>query len=171
MGGPVLRTLHANRAILGTQSVNEVKGQTHPRGKLFCFSELVKTTDGKGYFCRTASTVSPIMAILFGRTVTAGVENCLLVDGWMQFRMGSNEQVKLILDFHKAMDNVLAGAYAQLQDKNSNQTKYLANDPIVKKTAGRLSQLLDMDMRGYEAYISTLPVGGKKRRRNRSGRY
>jgi ATP-dependent RNA helicase DHX36 len=169
-GGPMMRTLHADRVLMTNHSVNAANMNKAVRGQLYTFSEMAKSQDGMTYTIRDNSTISPLGPIIFGRDLKRIGDRQVLVDGWLQFFLPSSACVTVLIQFKTVIDNVLADAYNQL----GSASKQIANDPLREKLSRMLGLSLYQDVKAYEQWLEhqpPIPKGPKnKHRKNRRNR-
>ncbi|KAI9833160.1 MAG: hypothetical protein M1819_003782 [Sarea resinae] len=95
----------------------------HPYGTLFAYSTMARSNDGRQTFLRDTSTSTPLMATLFGGRLRNPSRNILEMDGWLPFyvRGDDTRAVKTIVEFRKALDRLLTGAFRDLRDLGKPQ--------------------------------------------------
>lgn len=161
-GGPMMRSLHADRILMGGHSVNQMTMTKRVCGQLYTFSEIAKAADGNAWTMRDNSAISPLGCIIFGRTVKQINHREILVDGWLRFFLPSREDAVNLMMFKNVIDNVLAHAYTQL-----GSVKQIANDPLREKLASVIGATLFRDYQAYEIWLETRPVHMKKPKKSR----
>lgn len=148
-GGRPWRTVGEKGAIIHPSSVNSSKDdrrvEGHKYGTLLTYSTMARSNDGNSIFMRETSETTPLMACLFGGRLRAGqTSNKLLeMDDWLPFWIKSDDRraVKTIIEFRKALERMLTGAFKDLQDMKRRHTG-----------AGRMGyQGVDRERRGYLA--------------------
>jgi hypothetical protein len=169
----IMRTMHTNSALMSNQSVNSIhKKEARPRGSLYTFAELAKTMDGQ-MMCRDTTAISPLMALLFGRTLTQPRNDIIEVDGWLQLRLDSPRYADVLIKLKDTVDNVLGTAYVELQSERVLE-RYLHANPVRTKLADQLANLLNMDVQCYAVHLAERakfeaqnpqPAKGRKNRR------
>ena len=147
VGGRVLRTHGEKATLIHPSSVSAVKNDrdSHKSGTLFSYSAMVKSNDGHSLFLRDISESTPLMATLFGgRLQYFQTRNHILeVDEWLPFYVQNDRRaVKTIVEFRKALERLLTGAFGDLSSK-----RFLAEDPVRECFAEGLVEVLGRDVR------------------------
>ncbi|KAE9966321.1 hypothetical protein BLS_007068 [Venturia inaequalis] len=157
-GGPTLRSRHAATIVMGSGSVNQDKMKLAKRGQLFAFSEITKAATGNAWTMRDNSAVSPLGVILFARKLEPVGNRKLLVDGWLQFYLPSEDSVTDLIHLKNIFDNVLGDAYTQL----GGFQKHITADPLREKLFGAIGHALFLDTKAYEQWLSKQPTGNAR---------
>ncbi|MCJ1398887.1 hypothetical protein MMC11_002088, partial [Xylographa trunciseda] len=153
-GGRVLRTRGEKATIIHPSSVNANKGDRDSLqyGTLLSYSTMAKSNDGRSLYLRDTSESTPLMATLFGGRLKAPQRSnrILEVDEWLPFYIKSDDRraVKTILEFRKALERLLTGAFGDLSSK-----RFLAEDPVRESFAEGLVEVLGRDIRLGEKTI------------------
>jgi len=147
--GMAYRTAQEFGVLLHPSSLNYTregkKKDTHPKGTLFAYTSLATSADGNALFARDTSLVTPLMASLFSGRMLMSQTNWLEVDDWLPFFVRADERqyaTKMILEFKKAMERMLAGAFRSLASKGGGAGSF-AEDPIREALAGKVVEVLD----------------------------
>lgn len=157
--GMSYRTANEYGVLLHPSSLNHnregKKKDIYPKGTLFAYTSLATSADGNALFARDTSLVTPLMASLFGGRMLMSQTNRLEIDGWLPFFVRADERqyaTKMILEFKKAMERMLAGAFRSLARKGEDEgAGSFAEDPIREALAGKVVEVLDQ-------------AGGRRRR-------
>ncbi|MCJ1396561.1 hypothetical protein MMC18_009452 [Xylographa bjoerkii] len=153
-GGRVLRTCGEKATIIHPSSVNAYKGDRDSQkyGTLLSYSTMAKSNDGHSLFLRDTSESTPLMATLFGGRLQAPQHSnrILEIDEWLPFYVKSEDRraVKTIVEFRKALERLLTGAFGDLSSK-----RFLAEDPVRECFAEGLVEVLGRDVRLGEKTI------------------
>ncbi|KAK4493672.1 hypothetical protein PRZ48_014857 [Zasmidium cellare] len=99
--------------------------------KLHAYESLRKTVDGKAMYMKDTTLVTPLLALLFGGKLHAeGFK--LTMDAWLPFKIENLDDsafaTRLVLEFRKALDRMLNGAFNSLSEVKEGIT--IADDPI-----------------------------------------
>ncbi|KAF2167022.1 hypothetical protein M409DRAFT_66126 [Zasmidium cellare ATCC 36951] len=99
--------------------------------KLYAYESLRKTVDGKTMFMKDTTLVTPLLTLLFGGKLQAqGFK--LTMDDWLPFKIENLDDsafaTRLVLEFRKALDRMLNGAFNSLSEVREGVT--IADDPI-----------------------------------------
>ncbi|QDS76145.1 hypothetical protein FKW77_007299 [Venturia effusa] len=167
-GLPMMRSLHANRILMGSGSVNQDMMKLAQRGQLYTFTEIAKSADGNAWTMRDNSAISPLGVILFARNLKRIGDRQLLVDSWLQFTLPSEDEATALVHFKNIVDNILADAYSQL----GGVQKHIADDPLRENISSVIGISLFQDTKAYEEWLENqppVPKGKKKRRLNPHG--
>ena len=149
-GGRVFRTPGEKNTIVHPSSVNILgKEETYRYGQLLAYSTLAKSNDSKTLFLRDTSEITPLMATLFGGRLqnNSGNPRVLEMDGWLPFYVKSEDRraPKTILEFRKALERLLTGAFRDLGNK-----RFLAENAVREAFADGLVEVLSRDVRVNE---------------------
>ena len=146
-----VRTKSERSAMIHPRSINAPqkrgRDEVSRQGTLVVYSSITQTPDEKATFVHDTSFLpSPLSVALFGGQLTARKDEFLEVDGWLPFRVLSEDQqaVKTILEFRKAMDRLLAEAFMDLRRVNledGTANTYLADRPSREAFATGLAQV------------------------------
>ncbi|MCJ1415261.1 hypothetical protein MMC32_001593 [Xylographa parallela] len=168
-GGRVLRTRGERATIIHPSSVNASKGDRDSLryGTLLSYSTMAKSNDGRSLFLRDTTESTPLIATLFGgRLQTPQHSSRILeVDEWLPFYVRSDDRraVKTIVEFRKALERLLTGAFGDLSSK-----RFLAEDPVRECFAEGLVEVLGRDVRLGE---KTMEKGWGRKPPETSGRF
>ncbi|KXT09752.1 hypothetical protein AC579_9323 [Pseudocercospora musae] len=143
--GPLHRTASKDKVLLHPSSVNATHGKPSApiEDQVYAFTTLARNVSGKSVFMRDTSLVSPLAVLLFGGRLEARKHfQELMMDDWLPFKTWGNSAyvLRLILEFRKAKDRMLNGAFRSLSEPTG---KGLADDPIREIFAKGLVTLLD----------------------------
>ena len=155
-GGRTFRTPGEKGTMVHPSSVNAPRDrridedERFKYGSILTYSTMARSNDGNSIFLRDTSEITPLMANLFGgrlqmRDVNA---NILEMDSWLPFfvKSGDRRAAKTILEFRKALERLLVGAFRDLSSRKS-----LAEDPVRERFAEGLVEVLGRDIRVKEA--------------------
>ena len=174
-GGPTHRTPSEKNALIHPSSLNYTKPSRTRRDDktsessldmLYSFTTMAKSNDGNSIFLRDTSVSTPLMALLFGgRLRTNG--NIIEMDGWLPFYVRAhNRGAKTIMEFRKALDRLLTGAFRDLaalradrvsrkshgsqndwENGKGKEQMYLADDRVREIFSEGLVEVLNRDLR------------------------
>ena len=150
-GGRVFRTPGEKSTIVHPSSVNTAGNDDKPQkfGQLLAYSTLAKSNDGRSLYLRDTSEITPLMVTLFGGRLQNNRHNpqVLELDGWLPFYVKSQDRraPKTIVEFRKAMERVMTGAFRDLENK-----RFLAEDPVREVFADGLVEVLNRDVRANQ---------------------
>ncbi|KAI9668764.1 MAG: hypothetical protein M1831_000833 [Alyxoria varia] len=127
--GRTLRTAEEKNLTIHPSSVNYnhlMKDRDQVYDQLFSFTAQQLSVDGSQNFLRDVSATSPLMATLFGgRLVSRG--NVIDMDQWLPvYVRGGFRVVKLMIEFRKALDRLLASSFRKLSDLRSRKKMFNA---------------------------------------------
>lgn len=156
-GGRSLRTPGEPTAMIHPSSVNTPRDRhgedSINYGSIFTYSTMARSNDGNMVFLRHTTECTPLMAVLFGGKIVQLPRNNRVIemDDWLPFYVKSMDRsaANIIIQFRKALDRVLAGAFRDLSPwKNSNtgEKVYLADEQTIKIFADGLGELLGGDV-------------------------
>ncbi|KAL9114186.1 MAG: hypothetical protein Q9187_007521, partial [Circinaria calcarea] len=149
-GGRTFRTPGEKGTIIHPSSVNAARDRNdnsrYSYGSLFSYSTMARSNDGTTIFLRDTSESTPLMATLFGGRLQTSPSNpmrILEMDRWLPFYVKSEDRraVKTIVEFRKALERLLTGAFRDLSSK-----RFLAEDPVREMFAEGLVEVLRRDM-------------------------
>ena len=180
-GGRSFRTAGERGVMVHPSSVNAPKDKEYKErfnyGSLLSYSVLAGSNEGKTLFVRDTTESTPLMATLFGGRVQISDSNpsrILEMDKWLPFYVQSQDSraVKTIVEFRKALERLLTGAFRDLSKKRN-----LAEDPVREMFAEGLVEVLQRDVMTGEATArkgwgrrredeEEYPVEGGRRRRS-----
>lgn len=149
-GGRTFRTPGEKGTIIHPSSINAAKDRNDndrfSHGSLLSYSTMARSNDGKTIFLRDTSESTPLMATLFGGRLQTSPSNparILEIDRWLPFYVKSDDRraVKTIIEFRKALERLLTGAFRDLSSK-----RFLAEDPVREIFAEGLVEVLRRDM-------------------------
>lgn len=166
-GGRPFRTVGEKGAIIHPSSVNSTKddrrGEGHKYGTMLTYSTMARSNDGNTIFMRETSETTPLMACLFGGRLQASQSSnrLLEMDDWLPFYVKSDDRraVKTIVEFRKALERLLTGAFKDLQDMKRGTREvgvkrgYLAEDRVRECFADGLVEVLMRDVRPSEKTV------------------
>lgn len=175
-GGRTWRTVGEKGAIIHPSSVNSSKddrrGEIHQYGTMLTYSTMARSNDGHTIFMRDTSETTPLMACVFGGRLQAkpNTSRLLEMDAWLPFYVKSDDRraVKTIIEFRKALERLLTGAFKDLQDMKRRATGvgareyqgaeggrrgYLAEDKVRECFAEGLVEILMRDVRLSERTV------------------
>ncbi|KAL9578937.1 MAG: hypothetical protein Q9212_005395, partial [Teloschistes hypoglaucus] len=171
-GGMTHRTPGEASTLIHPSSVNhpprERQGQPpsprKPPGTLYSYSSMARSNDGNTIFLRDTSESTPLMASLFGGKLALRNSNILEMDGWLPFFVRSEGSLrfssfvkgaKTVLEFRKALERLLAGAFMDLGNARArtlsqglgDRGSILADDRVRRIFADGLVEVLDRDVK------------------------
>ena len=175
-GGRLHRTPGEKNAIIHPSSVNANEPSKY--GKLFSYSTMARSNDGRNIFLRDISEATPLMVSLFGGRLSEGTaSNILEIDSWLPFFVKTTgfssftRAAKSIHEFRNAMERMLAGAFidlkgvrkttpprrglAMLEREDEGEKKYLADEEVRTLFAECVVEILGLDekLRGESAAL------------------
>ncbi|KAL8636862.1 MAG: hypothetical protein Q9228_005794, partial [Teloschistes exilis] len=135
-----------------------------PTNTLYSYSSMARSNDGNTIFLRDTSESTPLMATLFGGKLDLRNGNILEMDGWLPFFVRTEDSsrffqfvqaAKTVLEFRKALERLLAGAFMDLGNARSrmmsgelgDRGSILADDRVRKDFAEGLVEVLDRDVK------------------------
>lgn len=129
-----------------------IEAVSFERGALLTYSTMMKSNDGNSIFLRDTTESTPLMAALFGGHLKFSDRSSriLEMDDWLPFYVKSDDYraAKTIMEFRKALERLLTGAFRDLSNKRS-----LAEDPVREKFAEGLVEVLNRDVRLKETTL------------------
>ncbi|KAI9828010.1 MAG: ATP-dependent RNA helicase A [Thelocarpon impressellum] len=134
--GRLYRTPGEKGTMVHPSSINYPRGRDDedsiPRGTLLTYSTMTRSADGKSIFLRDTSRTSALMAALFGGRLrsSASSANVLEMDQWLPFYVrdrADGRALKTIVEFRKALDRLLTGAFQDLSKRGGEGKGYLAD--------------------------------------------
>ena len=166
--GALIHPGSTNSGEIGEQQRRELIRRD--RGKLFLYSQMARSNDGKTIFLRDTSETTPLTATLFGGKLSYNSKARLPVitmDSWLPFMVQpmNLRTMRIIIEFRKALERLLAGAFRDLgvlaqrvqqrraadrtivSDLTTTPQTFLAEDPVSKTFADGLVQVLDRDVK------------------------
>jgi ATP-dependent RNA helicase DHX36 len=154
------RTVGEKNAIVHPSSVNNTPKHKDTEGgrkfgTLFSYSTMARSNDGNNIFLRETSESTPLMATLFGGRLQNSPRNqrVLEMDDWLPFYVKSEDRraVKTIIEFRKALERLLTGAFKDLSKEQSESgdsvKRFLAEDRVRECFAEGLVEVLNRDVR------------------------
>jgi ATP-dependent RNA helicase DHX36 len=162
MGGRLLRTPGENKTMIHPSSVNypKTKAEEFRFGRLFTYSTMQRSNDSKSIFLRDTTESTPLMACLFGGRLRTS-RNDIIMDSWLPFYIKSlsyrgdeRRALKILMEFRKAMDRMLSGAFQDLTTMSSKtrdatgrpqEIQYLADAEIRRIFTDGVVQILGTD--------------------------
>ena len=161
-GGRTFRTPGEKGALIHPSSVNVPKEKADQErfkyGTLLSYSTLSSANDSKTIFLRDTTESTPLMVTLFGGRLQISTDSdssnssprIIEVDNWLPFYVQSQNSraVKTILEFRKALERLLTGAFGDLSKRRA-----LADDPVREMFAEGLVDVLQRDVRTSEATL------------------
>ena len=125
--GRTMRTAEEKNLTIHPSSVNYnhlMKDREQVFDQLFSFTAQQLSVDGSQNFLRDVSATSPLMATLFGgRLVSRG--SVIDMDQWLPvYVRGGPRTVKLMIEFRKALDRLLASSFRKLSDLRSRKKMF-----------------------------------------------
>ncbi|KAI9719799.1 MAG: hypothetical protein M1812_003287 [Candelaria pacifica] len=153
--GRFFRTPRERFTMMHPSSINYPRGKgdenMHLSGTLLTYSTMAKANDGNSMFLRDTSEITPLMTALFGGRLQSKA-NILEMDGWLPFYWkGDFKAVKTILEFRKALDRLMAGAFQGLSKRDSQAQGFLADDRAREVFAHGLVDVFDRDVKTKDA--------------------
>lgn len=129
---------------------------------LYAYESLRKTVDGKTMFMKDTTLVQPLQAMLFGGKVKLQAESSkLTLDDWLPFRIENLEPLfaaRMVLEFRKALDRMLNGAFNSLRDVREGEGVTIADDPVRDGFVGTMVKVLEQSVEGTRARDSGIWV-------------
>ena len=173
-GGRSFRTPGEKGTIVHPSSVNAPRAEANQEdrvcyGTLYSYGTMARSNDGGTMFLRETTESTPLMASLFGGKLapSSTSSNVLEMDKWLPFYIRSYDRraLKTVLEFRKALERLLAGAFKDLKvrressrhnsDLDRGERKaYLADEKVREMFAEGLVEVLEKDVGG--------PKGGRK---------
>ncbi|KAI9700846.1 MAG: hypothetical protein M1836_002215 [Candelina mexicana] len=149
-GGRSFRTPGERGTMIHPSSINYPRGKSdenmHPFGTLLTYSTMAKANDGNSMFLRDTSETTALMAALFGGRLKSKA-NILEMDGWLPFYIKSDSRAaKTILEFRKALDRLMTGAFGDLSKGDGRKEGFLADGKARAVVARGLVDVLDRDV-------------------------
>lgn len=172
-GGRTFRTPGEKGTVIHPSSVNAARDRNdndrYSYGSLFSYSTMARSNDGKTIFLRDTSESTPLMATLFGGRLQPSLSSptrILEMDRWLPFYVKSDDRraVKTIVEFRKALERLLTGAFRDLSSK-----RFLAEDPVREVFAEGLVEVLRRDMGIGEGAVRKGWAREKERKRDMAG--
>lgn len=161
-GGRTLRTPGEKGTIIHPSSVNARDKSDEDRtryGTLYSYSNMARSNDGGTLFLRDTSESTPLMATLFGGKLAQPANsknNILEMDNWLpfyvQYGVSAGRAAKTVLEFRKALERLLAGAFRDLKVRNEGRAAegakkaYLADETVRELFAEGLVEVLERDV-------------------------
>ena len=188
-GGRTFRTPGERNTIVHPSSINAPRDQRKEDGRvdgrvrygtLYSYGTMARSNDGKTIFLRDTTECTPLMATLFGGKLKRNEErgNIIELDNWLPFYVSSLDRrtAKTILEFRKALERLLAGAFKDLGSLSAassrgrkmddgeqlQRTGFLADERVRQVFAGGLVEVLDRDVRVREV-VARRGWGGPNR--------
>lgn len=166
-GDRVFRTASEKGTKIHPGSVNShVKSGT----RLFTFNDLSLSTKGKIMFMRDTSSVTPLMALLFGGPL-AQHHSVLEVGGWLPMSIRAYDTPRAspgdalladkVMFLRRLLDLMLASAFGDLA---SSHAPLSGEDHMRRELASRLARVLDLDTGTLGNDVTT---GAREKRRRR----
>ena len=169
IGGPLFRTPGENDAMLhpGSTNAQEFTGENTKQefarfkyGKLFTYSTMQLSNDGRSTYLRETTESTPLMAALFGGRLKRDprAPNIIELDSWLPFYVrGDRKNVaQVVVEFRKALQRLLIRTFQDLgtlaaQHRRGERTSpYLADDEVRNIFATGLVDVLSRDVRSTE---------------------
>jgi len=125
-----------------------------PIGSLLTFSTKAKGQDGSVYL-RQNTLSTPLQALLFGGRMRP-VGNTLVIDTWLPFLIKERNS-KVMMEFRKILNRVLAHAFQNLSLRKSGSTGFLADDPAREALARGMVEVLNREGRPRSRWGSRAP--------------
>lgn len=180
-GGRTFRTPGEKGTIVHPSSTNAPRDRKEdariPFGTIYTYSTMAKSNDGRTIFLRDTTESSPLMATLFGGKLKRNEDrgSVIELDSWLPFYVSSPDRrtAKTIVEFRKALERLLAGAFRDLGSaargrKMGGQNVFLADEKVRELFAGGLVEVLDRDVRVGEE-VRRRGWGGEMRDERRDG--
>ena len=164
-GGRTFRTVGERGTIIHPSSVNATRDRVDEGqvryGALYSYSTMARSNDGGTMFLRDTTESTPLMATLFGGklALAAYSGNILEMDSWLPFYIKSYDRraVKTVLEFRKALERLLAGAFRDLKVRREGSARragsagddrreYLADEETREIFAEGLVEVLEKDV-------------------------
>jgi ATP-dependent RNA helicase DHX36 len=160
-GGRTFRTPGEKGTIVHPSSVNARDKGDEDRiryGKLYSYSTMARSNDGGTLFLRDTSESTPLMATLFGGKLAQPTtsKNILEMDNWLPFYVqhggSAGRAAKTVLEFRKALERLLAGAFRDLKVRKEGRAAegarraYLADETVRELFAEGLVEVLEKDV-------------------------
>ena len=164
-GGRTFRTPGEKGTIVHPSSVNAPRAEANHEdryryGDLYSYSTMARSNDGNTMFLRDTTESTPLMASLFGGKLAPSPNraNVLEMDSWLPFYIKSFDRraLKTVLEFRKALERLLAGAFRDLKVRKESSRKrdhkgeeerrgFLADEKVREMFAEGLVEVLEKD--------------------------
>ncbi|KAF2209632.1 hypothetical protein CERZMDRAFT_46834 [Cercospora zeae-maydis SCOH1-5] len=129
---PLHKTIAEDKVMMHPSSTNFGKRDSIPEhDQLYAFNSLSRSLTGDTLYMRDTTSVTPLMAILFGGRLTTKTYHTLTMDKWLPFSikaLNTEFAVRLMLEFRKAKDRMLFCAYRDLSGLD-RRSRGLLEDP------------------------------------------
>lgn len=156
-GGRNHQTPGEQYAAPSSSSTNKVnsrdKGEYSRFGNLLVYSSMMRSgDDSSSLFLRETSQTTPLMAVLFGGSVSTDFHRKISMDNWLSFYVKSvdSQAVKTVLEFRKGLERLLLMTFRRLKKKQSSgngESLYLADESVRDTFAQGLVDVLDNELR------------------------
>ena len=154
----LFRTVNEKSALIHPSSINAPKDKEDVKrfnsGSVITFSNMAKSTDGKTIYLRETSEMTSLMTVLFGGRLSTAANSARIinVDDWIPFYVKSDDRwgMKTLLEFRKALERLMTGAFRDLSDKKS----FLADNQVRTLFAEGLAEVLKRDVKVGELTAS-----------------
>ena len=152
----IFRTANEKTTLVHPSSINQTRDKEDKdrfaTGSILAYSDMAKSVDGKTLYLRETTESTALMVSLFGGRLGYNATNpnrIIQMDEWIPFYVKSIDRwvMKTLLEFRKALDRLLAGAFLDLSNKKS----FLADDQVRTVFAEGLVQVLKRDVRVDES--------------------
>ncbi|KAI5360736.1 Putative helicase, P-loop containing nucleoside triphosphate hydrolase [Septoria linicola] len=165
---PVHRTANEDKVMMHPSSMNAVSGKARlsETDQLYAFNTLARSVSGENLFMRDTTLITPLMIMLFGGRLEAKSYKTLTMDAWLPFSinaLNNDFAVRLLLEFRKAKDRMLHGAYKDLSGRGSG----LLNDPARELFANGLINMLKIVDGARREKFDWVPETFKRERQRR----
>lgn len=130
---PVHRTASEDNVMMHPSSMNASSGKpaVSETDQIYAFSTLARSVSGDSLFIRDSTLVTPLMAFLFGGRVQTETYKTLVMDKWLPFApvaLNTEFVVRLCLEFRKAKDRMLYGAFKEMSNPHTVKTQARARE-------------------------------------------
>lgn len=163
LGGALFRTVGESRTLLhpasiNAQDVDETSRKEmlrHKPGKLFTYSAMARSNDGRTIFLRETTESTPLQAAIFGGRVQLSPDQrgIIHIDDWLSIHLHChNPRVpQTVIEFRKALERMLISAFRSL-GKAARSIKagrapetYLADNEVRSLFAASVVEVLNRD--------------------------
>ena len=118
---PVHRTVSEDKVMMHPASLNTTTGRSvaSETDQVYAYNTLARSVNGDNLFMRDTTLITPLIALLFGGRLQTRAWKTLIMDDWLPFSpnaLNTEFAVRLLLEFRKAKDRMLYGAFKDLSD-------------------------------------------------------
>lgn len=141
------------KSLMDPRSVNQPPKKTaasdqrkrRMSGQLLAYTTRRRTKGDKVAWLMETSMITPIMAILFGRSATLQSPEVVNIDGWLALKIGVEDDslgfgaaqpARILVELRKALDRFLALAFSDLRDMHLDEYESRAGLSQLDQRAG-----------------------------------